>query len=95
MAKGYWIGHITVKDEAAYERYKEANAVPFQKYGGRFLVRGGKFKCLAGETRERHVVIEFESFEAAMACYSSPEYQDAQKWQKASSDNDIIVIEGI
>ena len=95
MAKGYWIGHITVKDADAYERYKAANAVPFAKYGGEFIVRGGRFECLSGETRDRHVVIEFESFDAAMACYNSPEYRDAQKWQSASSDNDIIVIEGI
>ncbi len=48
MAKGYWIGHITVKDADAYERYKEANAVPFAKYGGEFIVRGGRFECLSG-----------------------------------------------
>ncbi|MCU9849781.1 DUF1330 domain-containing protein [Defluviimonas sp. WL0024] len=95
MAKGYWIGHITVTDPAAYERYKAANAIPFDKYGGRFIVRGGRFECLAGKARERHVVIEFDSFEAALACYNSPEYRDAQKWQTASSDNDIIVVEGI
>lgn len=95
MAKGYWIRHITVKDPDAYERYKAANAVPFDQYGGRFIVRGGKFECLAGTARERRVVIEFDSYEAAMTCYNSPEYREAQKWQQASSDNDIIVIEGI
>jgi len=95
MAKGYWIGHITVKDPEAYERYKAANAVPFEKYGGRFIVRGGRFECLAGQARERHVVIEFDSFEAAMACYTSPEYRAAQRYQAASSENDIIIIEGV
>ncbi|MEZ5862854.1 MAG: DUF1330 domain-containing protein [Geminicoccaceae bacterium] len=95
MAKGYWIGHITVKDAEAYEHYKSANAVPFEKYGGRFIVRGGQFECLAGKARERHVVIEFDSYEAALACYNSPEYRDAQKYQASSSENDIIIIEGI
>jgi len=95
MAKGYWIGHITVKDAEAYEEYKSANAVPFAKYGGRFIVRSGRFECLAGRTRKRHVVIEFDSYEAAMACYNSTEYRDAQKFQAASSENDIIVIEGV
>ena len=95
MAKGYWIGHITVKDQDAYERYKAANAVPFEKYGGRFLVRGGQFECLSGTSRERHVVIEFDSYDAALTCYNSTEYQEAQKLQTASSDNDIIVIEGV
>jgi uncharacterized protein (DUF1330 family) len=95
MAKGYWIGHITVKDAEAYERYKAANSVPFQKYGGRFLVRGGRFKSLCGEARERHVVVEFENYGAALACYNSPEYREAQKFQAASSENDIIIIEGV
>jgi len=94
MAKGYWIGHITVKDPEAYERYKSANAVPFQKYGGRFIVRGGRFECPVGKTRERHVVIEFDSFDTALACYHSPEYREAQKHQANSSENDIIIIEG-
>ena len=95
MAKGYWIGHITVKDADAYERYKAANAVPFAKYGARFIVRGGRFKCVSGQARDRHVVIEFDSFDAALACYNSPEYREAQKFQAASSDNDVIIIEGV
>ena len=95
MAQGYWIGHITVKDPDAYERYKSASAVPFEKYGCRFIVRGGRFECLAGQARERHVVIEFDSYETALACYNSLEYRDAQKHQAASSENDILIIEGI
>ena len=91
MAKGYWIGHITVKDPEAYERYKAANSVPIEKYGGHFKVRGDRFKCLAGQARERHVVIEFDSFDAALVCYNSPEYREAQKFQAASSGNDIII----
>lgn len=84
-----------VEHHEEYERYKSANAVPFRKYGGRFIVRGGRFKCLAGQARERHVVIEFDSYETALACYNSPEYRDAQKYQASSSENDIIIIEGI
>ena len=56
---------------------------------------GGRFESLCGEARERHVVIEFESYDAALACYNSPEYREAQKLQAASSENDIIVIEGV
>ena len=48
-----------------------------------------------GKSRERHVVIEFNSYDAALACYNSSEYQEAQKHQTASSENDIIVIEGV
>ncbi|MCV2867969.1 DUF1330 domain-containing protein [Defluviimonas sp. WL0002] len=95
MAKGHWIGHITVKNPDAYERYKAANAAAFARFGGRFIVRGGRFQCLVGHAREHHVVIEFDSYDAALACYNSPEYREAQKLQTESSENDIIVIEGV
>ncbi|MFZ9020882.1 MAG: DUF1330 domain-containing protein, partial [Paracoccaceae bacterium] len=42
MPKGYWIGHVTVEDPVVYEEYKKANAVAFEKFGARFLVRGGE-----------------------------------------------------
>ena len=42
--KGYWIGRVDVADPEAYKKYVAANAVPFAKYGARFLVRGGNFE---------------------------------------------------
>jgi len=95
MAKGYWIGHITVTDMHAYEQYKAANAVAFEKYGGRFLVRAGQFECLCGTARERHVLIEFDSYKQALECYRSTEYKAASKLRDSYSENDIIIIEGV
>ena len=95
MSKGYWIGHITVTDQEKYEEYKSANAVAFAKYGGRFIVRAGDFTCVTGEARERHVVIEFDSYEKALECHESAEYKVASELRDSYSDNDIIIIEGI
>ena len=94
MTRGYWIGHISITDPEKYEEYKLANAIAFSKYGGRIIVRGGKFKCVAGEARERHVVIEFDSYEKALECHDSPEYKAASELRDTYSENDIIVIEG-
>jgi len=94
MAKGYWIGHITVTDPEKYEDYKSVNSAAFSKYGGRFIVRGGDFECVSGKTRDRHVVIEFDSYQQALDCHSSPEYETACKIRDNCSENDIIVIEG-
>jgi uncharacterized protein (DUF1330 family) len=69
MAMGYRIGHITLTDPEKYEEYKTANAVAFSKYGDRFIVRGGPFETVCGNARERHVVIEFESYEKALECH--------------------------
>ena len=46
--KGYWIGRVDVSNPDAYQNYVKANAVPFAKYGARFLVRGGTYRVLIG-----------------------------------------------
>jgi uncharacterized protein (DUF1330 family) len=94
MAKGYWIGHIDVSNPEGYKAYVAANAEPLRKYGARFLVRGGQFEAKEGESRSRSVVIEFPSYEAALACYHSPEYQRAIALRTPHSTGDVIVIEG-
>ena len=75
MAKGYWIARVDVNEEEAYKPYAVANPGIFKKYGGRFVVRGGKYECPEGKSRTRNVVIEFPDYAAAVACYRSPEYQ--------------------
>lgn len=94
MAKGYWIGRVDVDDPEAYQRYVAANAVPFAKYGARFLVRGGRFEAVEGTARARNVVIEFPDYDTALACYRSPEYAAAMALRRDVSIADILVIEG-
>lgn len=94
MAKGYWIGRIDVHDAARYQAYIAANAAPFAAHGARFLVRGGVFECVEGSSRSRNVVIEFPSYEAALACYHSPEYQAAKALRDPVSEGDLIIVEG-
>jgi uncharacterized protein (DUF1330 family) len=92
--KGYWIGRVDVHNDDGYKPYAAANGAIFRKYGGRFLVRGGPFECTEGGSRKRNVVIEFPDYEAAMACFRSPEYQANIKVRQPHSTVDMIVIEG-
>lgn len=94
MPKGYWVARVDVHDEAAYAEYVAANAAAFARFGGRFIVRGGRFEAVLGSSRARNVVIEFPSFDAAMACWESPEYQAARALQAGGAEIDAIVIEG-
>ena len=94
MAKGYWVGRIDVHNEAAYKNYVAANGAAFAKYGGRFLVRGGPFQAVAGTARQRNVVIEFPSYQAALDCWNSPEYQAARAKQEGGAEMDLVVVEG-
>jgi uncharacterized protein (DUF1330 family) len=94
MAKGYWIGRLDVSDMEQYKLYVAANALPFQKYGARFLVRGGSFENPEGESRSRNVLLEFPSYQAALDCWHSPEYQAAIKLRESVSAIDLVIIEG-
>jgi uncharacterized protein (DUF1330 family) len=93
--KGYWIAHVEVTNPERYKDYIAANAAPLKKYGARFLVRNGESSVPEGQlSSRRHVVIEFESYAVAKACYDSSEYQAAVKLREAASTGDLVIIEG-
>ena len=94
MAKGYWIGRVDVHDEEGYKAYAAANPAIVKKFGGRFVVRAGKFENPEGASRSRNVVIEFPDYAAALACYNSPDYQANIKRRQPHSVLDIVIIEG-
>jgi uncharacterized protein (DUF1330 family) len=94
MSKGYWVANVDISDLEEYKKYVAANTVPFRKYGGKFLTRGGKSEMVEGKLRSRVVILEFPSFEAALACYRSPEYAAAKKLREPASVADIVVLEG-
>jgi uncharacterized protein (DUF1330 family) len=94
MAKGYWIAHVDVHNDEGYRPYTVANPAIFKKYGGRFLVRAGKYECPEGQARSRNVVIEFPDYASALACYNSPEYQANIKVRQPHSACDLVIVEG-
>jgi uncharacterized protein (DUF1330 family) len=94
MPKGYWIARVDIADQEKYKAYIAANAEPLKKYGARFLVRAGAFENPEGTSRTRNAVIEFPTFQAALDCWMSPEYQRAIMLRKDVSTIDLIIIEG-
>jgi uncharacterized protein (DUF1330 family) len=95
MTKGYWVVRSEVTDQARYSTYLADNGEAFAKYGGKFLVRGGTFENPEGRSRPRNVVIEFPSYQAAVDCYHSPEYQRAKARRVgATAEFDLIIVEG-
>jgi uncharacterized protein (DUF1330 family) len=94
VLKGYWIAHIDVTDPEGYKAYIAANATAFSKYAARFLVRGGRQEVTEGRQRSRAVVLEFPSYDAALACHRSPEYQAAKALRLGRAEVDLVVIEG-
>ena len=95
MSKGYIIGHITVNNPEGYKEYVERDTPILVGLGGRFTVRGGQAEVPEGETLQRHVVIEFPSYEAALKAYNDPAYQEVADIRRRNADSIIIVVEGV
>lgn len=94
MPKGYWIAHVDVREPDRYPDYVAAARPAFERFGARFLARGGETHDLEGPARARNVVIEFPSVEAALECYRSPEYTEARAIRQAVADGELLIVEG-
>lgn len=95
MAKGYWIAHVTVTDPEQYKLYVESAPAAFEKYNAKVLARAGAHTQLEGSGKARNVVLEFDSYDDAVACYNSDEYQTARKFRAEAGDADIVIVEGV
>jgi uncharacterized protein (DUF1330 family) len=92
--KGYWIVHIDVADPEGYKPYQAAASAAFSVFGARYLVRGGRHEIAEGRARSRTVVVEFPSYDAALACYRSAEYRKAIDLRAGKATFDLLAIEG-
>jgi len=95
MKKGYIIVRVSILDSNLFKQYPPLSAEVMNKYGGKYIIRGGKTDILEGEWPvDRTTVVEFESFERAKKCYESVEYSKAKKIRQNSTKSDLILIEG-
>jgi uncharacterized protein (DUF1330 family) len=94
MPKAYWIVRVSVRQPERYPDYLAAARPAFEKFGAKFVVRGGPFELMEGQARDRNVVVEFADRETAMACYRSAEYQQAKAIRQQYADADFIIVEG-
>ncbi len=92
----YVIAHINVQDPVRYEDYKKMSPISIEKFGGRFIARGGTVEVLEGDWQpKRLVLVEFPTIEAARAWYASEDYRPARDLRQATSTGDLIVIDGV
>ena len=91
----YVVVQVDVKDPVRYDDYKKMVPPSIEKYGGRFLVRGGKTHTMEGNwSPKRFVVVEFPSVEHARTWWASPEYAEAKALRQATSESQMIIAEG-
>jgi len=92
----YVIVDVDITDPALYAAYIRVVPPTIAKYGGRFLVRGGRAETLEGSwSPKRVVVLEFPTFEQAMAWWESEEYRDPKALRQSASITDMILVEGV
>jgi uncharacterized protein (DUF1330 family) len=92
----YVIAHVDVTDPIAYQEYIRMSPESIKAYGGRFLARGGETQVLEGNWQPRRLVIlEFASATQARTWWQSPEYAPAKAKRNATSNSELILIDGV
>jgi len=92
----YVVVQVDVEDPVRYEDYKRLVPASLAKYGGRFVVRGGRTETLEGTwSPKRFVMVEFPDVNRAKAWWASAEYADAKALRQATSHTEMIVVEGV
>jgi uncharacterized protein (DUF1330 family) len=91
----YILASIKVTDAERYPEYARQTPAVVEKYGGRFLVKGGAYEEIEGSWPGRRlVVIEFPDAAAAKRWYESPEYQQLIPLRQAYAETDLVIVEG-
>ena len=89
----YWVARSKINDPVAYKRYTDRVPEIMAAHGGKILSRGAKFQILEGPQKfERFVIIEFPSFEAAVGCFESKEYQEAAAHRRANGAGEVELV---
>jgi uncharacterized protein (DUF1330 family) len=92
----YVIVEIDILDPAGYEQYKKLAGATVEKYGGKYLVRGGKTEVLEGDWKpKRIVVLQFESAQRAKDWLNSDEYREPRKMRHRTARTNMILVEGV
>jgi uncharacterized protein (DUF1330 family) len=92
----YWVARSRIDDPVAYKKYTDLVPGIIARHGGKVLARGGRYRVMEGpETFRRFVVIEFPTFEQAVACFESQEYQDAAAFRRAGGGIvENVIVDG-
>lgn len=92
----YWVARATISDPTQYKKYTDRVPEIMKQYGGQVLARGGRYRIMEGpDTFQRFVVIEFETFEKAVACFESAEYQMASAFRRAGGGVvENVIVDG-
>ena len=92
----YAVVNVRVTDPARYEEYRAEAPATIERYGGRYLARGGTVEVLEGDwDPQRLVVLELESMERFREWYDSPEYAPLKQQRGEAAATEFVIVEGL
>ena len=96
MKKAYWIAkYKKIHNKEALAKYAEKAKKIIESFGGKALVRGGKYVTFEGEDFIRTVIWEFKNIDIATKCHESKDYQEAWSLAKNTTTRDLMIIEEV
>lgn len=94
--KAYILVQVNVTNAQQYSEYAKLSPDIIEKFGGRFVARGGRSETLEGAAAPaRVVIVEFPSYERAKEFYNSAEYQAARKLRAGAATAQFVLVEGL
>jgi uncharacterized protein (DUF1330 family) len=92
----YVIVEIDIVDPTGYEEYKKLASATVEKYGGKYIVRGGPVETLEGDWKpKRIVVLQFDSMQRAKDWLNCEEYREPRKMRHRTARTRMVVVEGV
>lgn len=91
----YVIVEIDITDPVGYEEYKNLAGATVEKYGGKYVVRGGKTEVLEGDWQpKRIVVLQFDSVQRVKEWLNCEEYREPRRMRHRTAKTNMVVVEG-
>jgi uncharacterized protein (DUF1330 family) len=90
------VARSKINDPVEYKKYTDLVPAILAKYGGKVLARGGRYQIMEGPQKfQRFVVVEFPTFEQAVACFTSEEYDEAAAFRRSGAGEvETIIVDG-
>jgi uncharacterized protein (DUF1330 family) len=96
MKKGYWVVvYRSISDESAVKAYGALALPAVESFGGRFLTRStSQIQTHEAGLPLRTILVEFDSYETALAAHESEAYQNALQALGSGAERDYRIVEG-
>lgn len=92
----YVIADVEVTDQAKFDEYRSQVSPTLEKYGGKYIIRGGAIEKAEGNwDPSRIVIMQFESMEQAKRWWNSEEYRGPMELRHQSANTNVLFVEGV